>query len=277
MVYSSPKKQAEQDKKKKIRIHDLIEMKKNSKKISSITCYDATFARIIEMTEIDFVLVGDSLGNVIQGKNSTLTVTLEEIAYHLKCVRQTIKTPLLVADMPFLTSGINRHETMHHAGVLMRAGAEAVKIEGATPEICDQIHFLSCNGIPVMGHIGLMPQSVNSLGGYRVQGKNDLDKKRLLKEAKELEQAGCFSIVLELVVPLLAKEITKSIQIPTIGIGSGNECDGNILVLQDMLGMNKEFNPKFLKNYLKLEDLIKDAINKYCQDVLNNNSENINN
>jgi 3-methyl-2-oxobutanoate hydroxymethyltransferase len=274
MVYSDTNITGNTTKRKKIRIHDLIEMKKNSHKISSITCYDASFARIIEMTKIDFVLVGDSLGNVIQGKTSTLSVTLDEIAYHVGCVRQMLKTPLLVADMPFLTSGINRHETMHNAGVLMRAGAEAVKMEGATPEICDQVHFLTSNGIPVMGHIGLMPQSVHVLGGYRIQGKNEEEKKRLLKEAEDLQNAGCFSIVLELIISDIATEITKFLKIPTIGIGSGNYCDGNILVLQDMLGMNKQFKPKFLKHFLELEDNIKNALNEYCNEVTNAESEN---
>ncbi len=274
MVYSDTNTTGAATKRKKIRIHDLIERKKNSHKISSITCYDATFARIVEMTNIDFVLVGDSLGNVIQGKNTTLSVTLDEIAYHVRCVRQSLKTPLLIADMPFLTSGINRHETMHNAGSLMRVGAEAVKMEGATPEICDQIHFLTSNGVPVMGHIGLMPQSVHSLGGFRIQGKNEEDKKRLMKEAKDLQNAGCFSIVLELIIPAVANEITKCLEIPTIGIGSGNHCDGNILVLQDMLGMNKEFIPKFLKHYLGLEDSIKNALNEYCNEVTEAKSEN---
>ena len=274
MVYSQTNTVGSSTRRKKIRIQDLIEMKKNSQKISSITCYDASFARIIEMTNIDFVLVGDSLGNVIQGKNSTLPVTLDEIAYHVRCVRQAIKTPLLVADMPFLTAGINRHETIHNAGVLMKAGGEAVKIEGATPEICDQIHFLTNNGIPVMGHIGLMPQSVHALGGYRIQGKTESDKKRLLKEAKSLQDAGCFSIVLELTIPALANEITKSLQIPTIGIGSGNHCDGNILVLYDMLGMNQDFKPKFLKHFLELEESVKNSLNEYCKKVTECNSEN---
>lgn len=274
MVYSDINVTESTTKRKKIRVHDLIEMKSKSRKISSITCYDASFARIIEMTNIDFVLVGDSLGNVIQGKNSTLSVTLDEIAYHVRCVRQAIKTPLLVADMPFLTSGINRHETMHNAGVLMRVGAEAVKMEGATPEICDQIHFLTSNGIPVMGHIGLMPQSVHALGGYRIQGKSESDKNRLLKEAKALQEAGCFSIVLELTTPVVANEITNLLQIPTIGIGSGNHCDGNILVLHDMLGINKQFKPKFLKHFLELEENIKNALNEYCKEVIEFKSEN---
>ncbi|APJ05059.1 3-methyl-2-oxobutanoate hydroxymethyltransferase [Silvanigrella aquatica] len=249
-------------------------MKKNAQKIASITCYDATFARIIEMTNIHFVLVGDSLGHVIQGKNSTISVTLEDVAYHVKCVSQAIKTPLLVADLPFLTSGISRHETMHNAGVLMRAGAEAVKIEGATTEICDQIHFLTSNGIPVMGHIGLMPQSVHAHSGYRVQGKTDFDKSKLLKQAQSLQDAGCFSLVIELTQSELAIDIKNKVKIPIIGIGSGNYCDGNILVLQDMLGMNKQFKPKFLKHYLDLEDNIKNAVNHYCNEVIASKSEN---
>lgn len=274
MIYSNSDSNQTTMKRKKRRIHDIIEMKKKSHKISSITCYDASFARIIEMTNIDLVLVGDSLGNVIQGKNSTLGVTLNDIMYHIHCIRQSIKTPLLIADMPFLTAGINKHETIHNAGLLIQAGAEGVKIEGATHDICTQIKFLTSNGIPVMGHIGLMPQSVHAIGGYRIQGKNEADKNRLISEAKSLQEAGCFAIVLELTVPTVATEITNLLEIPTIGIGSGNHCDGNILVLQDMLGMNNDFKPKFLKHFLNLEDNIKNAVNEYCNEVINATSEN---
>lgn len=274
MVYSETKMSIVEKKRKKVRIHDLIEMKNQGVKISAITCYDATFARIIEKTDIDFVLVGDSLGNVIQGKNSTLPVTLKQISYHIECVRQALHTPLLVGDMPFLTTGISIKETMKNAGRLLQAGAEAVKIEGATPEICEQINHLTHHGIPVMGHIGLMPQSVHALGGYRIQGKNDTDKKRLLKEAKLLQEAGCFAIVLELITPHLATELTKALKVPTIGIGSGNNCDGNILVLQDMLGMNMQFKPKFLKHYMELEGSMVHSLNQYCSDVKAGNSEN---
>lgn len=274
MVYSETKMSIVEKKRKKVRIHDLIEMKNQGIKISAITCYDATFARIIEKTDIDFVLVGDSLGNVIQGKNSTLPVTLKQISYHIECVRQALHTPLLVGDMPFLTTGISITETMKNAGRLIQAGAEAVKIEGATPEICKQINHLTHHGIPVMGHIGLMPQSVHALGGYRIQGKNDTDKKRLLKEAKLLQEAGCFAIVLELITPHLATELTKALKVPTIGIGSGNNCDGNILVLQDMLGMNMQFKPKFLKHYMELEGSMVHSLNQYCSDVKAGNSEN---
>ncbi|WGL58927.1 3-methyl-2-oxobutanoate hydroxymethyltransferase [Pigmentibacter sp. JX0631] len=261
-------------KRKKVRIHDFLEMKKNGVKISVITCYDASFARLIELSKMDIVLVGDSLGNVIQGKNSTLPVTVKEMSYHIKCVRSALQTPLLIGDMPFLSAGISVKDTMKNAGLFMQSGAEAVKIEGATPEICEQISHLTRHGIPVMGHIGLMPQSVHALGGYRIQGKNESDKKRLLKEAKLLQSAGCFAIVLELITPNLAEELSKALKIPTIGIGSGNHCDGNVLVLQDMLGMNKNFKPKFLKHYLELEESIVHSLNHYCSEVVNKCSEN---
>ncbi|MGY3803624.1 3-methyl-2-oxobutanoate hydroxymethyltransferase [Pigmentibacter ruber] len=261
-------------KRKKVRIHDFLEMKKKGVKISAITCYDASFARLIELSKMDIVLVGDSLGNVIQGKNSTLPVTVKQMSYHIKCVRNSLQTPLLIGDMPFLSVGISIKETMENAGLLMQSGAEAVKIEGATSEICEQINHLTRHGIPVMGHIGLMPQSVHALGGYKIQGKNESDKKRLLKEAKLLQNAGCFAIVLELITPNLAEELSKALKIPTIGIGSGNHCDGNILVLQDMLGMNKNFKPKFLKHYLELEESIVHSLDNYCNDVVNKISEN---
>ncbi|WP_281349663.1 3-methyl-2-oxobutanoate hydroxymethyltransferase [Fluviispira multicolorata] len=275
MVYSNASKPKNDEKKKKIRILDIMEMKKNSQRISSITCYDATFARIIESTNIDLVLVGDSLGNVIQGKNTTIKVSVNDIAYHVSCVSSTLKTPLLVGDMPFISAGLSRSETTHNAGILIQAGAEAVKIEGASPEICDHINFLIRHGIPVMGHIGLMPQSVNALSGFRIQGKNDEDKEKLMNEAKELQKAGCFAVVLELVTPKTAQFISEALAIPTIGIGSGNFCDGNILVLQDMLGMNKQFKPKFLKHFLDLEESIKNAVNNYCGDVKSAKSESI--
>ncbi|MES2614768.1 MAG: 3-methyl-2-oxobutanoate hydroxymethyltransferase, partial [Bdellovibrionota bacterium] len=226
-----------------------------------------------EKTEIDFVLVGDSLGNVIQGAKSTLTVTVEHIAYHVKCVASKLKSPLLVADMPFASAGVSRASTMNNATILMQAGAEAVKIEGASKEILEDIGFLTAHGVPVMGHIGLQPQSVNAIGGYKLQGKDESAKNRLKNEAKKLQDAGCFAIVLELVDAGLAQEISQSIKIPTIGIGAGNYCDGNILVLQDMLGMDSQFKPKFLKHYANFEEIIHDAVNQYCADVVNKKSE----
>ena len=252
---------------KKMRIHDFIEMKDQGKKISSITCYDSSFAFIIEKTHIHCVLVGDSLGHVIQGDASTLKVTIDDIAYHLKCVSSKLKVPFLVGDMPFASVGIDKKETFHNAAKLIKAGAEAVKIEGASPEILQDISFLAANGIPVMGHIGLLPQSVHAMGGYKAQGKNEASKVRLMSEAKKLQEAGCFAVVLEMVNPTLAEKISQALSIPTIGIGSGNHCDGNILVLHDMLGMNSLFNPKFLKKYANLNEVIIHAINNYCNDV----------
>ncbi len=258
---------------KKIRVPDFLTMKAKGKKIASVTCYDSSFANILENTELDFVLVGDSLGNVMQGAKSTLSVTIDDIMYHVKCVASKLKTPLLVADMPFASFGVQRVSTMQNVTKLIHAGAEAVKIEGASKEVLEDILFLTTHGVPVMGHIGLQPQSVHSLGGYKIQGKDDLSKLRLLEEAAKLQDAGCFAIVLELVDASLSQEISESLKVPTIGIGCGNYCDGNILVLQDMLGMNNEFKPKFLKHYAKLEDIIRNSIDEYCADVVNKISE----
>jgi 3-methyl-2-oxobutanoate hydroxymethyltransferase len=270
MVYSN---QPQIFSKKKVRITHFLEKKINKIKLTSLTCYDASFAHILEKTNIDFVLVGDSLGNVIQGAKSTLSVTVEDICYHVKCVASKLQSPLLVADMPFASAGVTRENTMKNAAKFMQAGAEAVKIEGSTPEILNDISFLTHHGIPVMGHIGLQPQSVHSVGGYKLQGKDEISANRLLHEAKQLEQAGCFALVLEMVESSIAKTISEQIQIPTIGIGSGNDCDGNILVIQDMLGMNSQFKPKFLKHYSNLEDIILKSIDNYCEDVKNKKSE----
>ena len=270
MLYSS---QTTVSNRKKIKTTDFVELKTKGKKITSITCYDSTFAHILENTDIDFVLVGDSLGNVMQGAQSTLNVTLEHVAYHVKCVSSKLKNPLLVGDMPFASAGVSRETTVNNAVVLMQAGAEAVKIEGASKEILEDIAFLTAHGIPVMGHIGLQPQSIHAVGGYKIQGKSESSKHRLMSEAKKLEEAGCFAVVLELVDSSLAEQISLSLQIPTIGIGSGNHCDGNILVLQDMLGMNTNFKPKFLQYYAKLEETIAHAVNQYCSDVINKTSE----
>lgn len=256
-------------KRKKIRVPDLRDRKNNATTlpITALTCYDATFARLLEGSPIDVVLVGDSLGHVVQGRTSTIGVTIDELAYHTKCVASRLKTPLLVADMPFGSAGFSDETTYQHAQKLMMAGAEAVKIEGATDEVLRQISCLVRHGVPVMGHIGLMPQSVNAIGGYRIQGKSVSDQERLKFEASALEKAGCFAVVLELVDALTAADVTKNIGIPTIGIGSGNNCDGQILVLHDMLGLNLEFTPKFLKHFAELEKNVIDAVTNYCSEV----------
>jgi 3-methyl-2-oxobutanoate hydroxymethyltransferase len=264
MVYSElpPKTTA----RKKVRVPD-ITAAKGARKLTSLTCYDATFARLLERTTLDFVLVGDSLGNVIQGRNSTLNVTVEDIAYHVRCVAAALRTPLLVADMPFCAAGFDAPATYRNAETLMRAGAEAVKIEGATPALCAQIQTLTALGIPVMGHVGLTPQSVHALGGHKVQGKTDAARIRLVDEAKRLEDAGVFAIVLELVTPEVAVDVTAAVHVPTVGIGAGAGCDGQILVLHDMLGLNKDFRPKFLKHFASLEDLVVEAVGEYCREV----------
>lgn len=264
MVYSTP--QMPSEKRKKIRVPDILDLK-NKRKISSLTCYDSSFARILELTSVDVVLVGDSLGNVIQGGNSTLGVQLDHMIYHTKCVAAALRTPLLVTDMPFGAVGESVEKTFSNAIELVRAGAEAVKIEGATPQTLEAIARLVSHGVPVMGHLGLQPQSVHAIGGHKIQGKNDAHKKRLLEEALSLEKAGCFSIVLELVEPATATAVSKALKIPTIGIGAGKGCDGQILVLQDMLGMNKNFSPKFLKKFADLETTISKAVDDYCQEV----------
>lgn len=258
---------------KKVRTTDFITFKKEGKRICALTCYDHSFARILERTPLDVVLVGDSLGHVIQGHSSTLRVSLEDIAYHVRCVASALKTPLLVADMPFSSSGANLEKTFEHASLLLRAGAEAVKIEGASHETCQKINFLTRHGIPVMGHVGLLPQSIHTLGGYKVQGKKSHESEILLEQAYKLEQAGCFALVLELVSEQTAKDISTEISIPTIGIGCGNQCNGNILVLQDMLGMNSDFKPKFLKHFAYLENIIGEAVHNYCTDVDSAQSE----
>jgi 3-methyl-2-oxobutanoate hydroxymethyltransferase len=251
---------------KKRRVPDIL-ARKGSTPISALTCYDATFARLLEKSDLDVVLVGDSLGHVMQGGDSTVGVTAADIAYHTRCVASSLHTPLLVADVPFASAGFSDERLFADVELLMRAGAEAVKIEGASADICRQIQRLTTHGIPVMGHIGLIPQSVHALGGYKIQGKSADSRNRLLDEAARLTQAGCFAIVLELVEEETAAAVTAQCAVPTIGIGSGNRCDGQILVLQDMLGMNLDFRPKFLKHFAELENTIGAALQNYCKEV----------
>ncbi|MBX9704464.1 MAG: 3-methyl-2-oxobutanoate hydroxymethyltransferase [Silvanigrellaceae bacterium] len=253
-------------KRKKVRIQDILAAK-GTRLLTSLTCYDASFAKIFEQTDLDLILVGDSLGHTMQGKSTTITVTLDELAYHTSCVAKALHTPFLITDMPFATPCHVPQNVMQSAAQLIRCGAEAVKIEGASEQICENIQFLTSHGIPVMGHIGLIPQSIHTLSGYKIQGKTIQDQERLVNEALKLQAAGCFAIVLELVEPKTAAVVTNALHIPTIGIGSGELCDGQILVCHDMLGMTPDFRPKFLKHYLNLEQLIKKAVNEYCYEV----------
>jgi len=255
---------------RKIRVPDLIRKRQNEEKIVAITAYDATFSSIVDAAGVDLILVGDSLGTVIQGQETTLPVTLDEIIYHTKAVRRGCKNALLVADMPFLSYQVSVAEAIAAAGrVLKESGAEAVKLEGGS-EMCATVTALVQRGIPVMGHLGLTPQSVHTMGGYRVQGKSQADAERLLSDAKELEEAGVFSLVLEGIPSELSDAVTNSLEIPTIGIGAGPNCSGQILVLYDLLGLSNfgdSAPPKFVKEYQDFRQLTKEAIESYGRDV----------
>ncbi|HNX59562.1 MAG TPA: 3-methyl-2-oxobutanoate hydroxymethyltransferase [Spirochaetota bacterium] len=246
---------------------DFKRYKEEKRSISMVTCYDAAFARIADKSEVDCLLVGDSCGMVSAGYESTVPVTVDEIIYHAKAVRRGAPDRLIVADLPFLSYHESRESAVRNAGrILKETGANAVKLEGGE-YFCDTVRTLVACSIPVMGHLGLTPQSVNVTGGYRVQGRDPKDAERMKRDAKALEDAGCFAIVLEMVPENLAREISESLSIPTIGIGAGRYCDGQVLVIYDLLGMNGKFNPKFLKKYANLDEIIRNAINEYSADV----------
>ena len=248
-------------------INDFASRKKDHIPISMITCYDHVFARIIEQTEIDIVLVGDSLGNVIAGYSSTIPVTVDQIIYHSEIVRRGAPSKFLVADMPFMSYHISVEDSLRNAGMIMKkTGANAVKIEGGE-DFRKIIEAFVKASIPVMGYIGLTPQSIHKLGGYTVQGKDEDKRKRIMQDAKILEEAGVCSIVLEKVPESLGRDVSESLSIPTIGIGAGRYCDGQVLVLHDLLGMDESFAPKFLKKYADLFSVTKAAIQEYDREV----------
>ena len=250
----------------KVRLPKLLRMKRKGERITAVTCYDATFARLVDEAGMDVVLVGDSLGNVIQGQESTLPVTLDDIIYHCRAVGRGLRRAHLVADMPFMT--YQRPElALKNAGRLMaEGGAEAVKLEGGV-QVAAVVAELVAFGIPVMGHIGLTPQSVHAMGGHRVQGKGAAARERLMADARALQEAGCYSVVLEGIPASLAAELTAALDIPTIGIGAGAGCDGQILVLYDMLGLNPDFKPKFLKRFADLGEATVAALGAYKGEV----------
>jgi 3-methyl-2-oxobutanoate hydroxymethyltransferase len=250
-----------------IQIQDFSLRKQQGKKISMVTCYDSWSAKIISQSDIDTVLVGDSLAMVMHGHTTTLPASVAVMALHTAAVARGLKDKFLVADLPFLSYRKSLSENVTAAGRVMKAGAHAIKIEGASGNL-ELIRHLVDSGVPVMGHLGLTPQSVHQLGGFRVQGKELEKKKQILADAIALEQAGCFSVVLECVPKPLAQEITQALHIPTIGIGAGSDCDGQVLVLQDMLGMQNEFTPKFLRKYMQGFSLIQEALNHYHADVV---------
>lgn len=236
-------------------------------KLTMLTAYDYSMAKIIDESGINGILVGDSVGMVCLGYEDTLSVTVEDIIHHTKAVARGAKNALIVADMPFMSYQSSVYDAVINAGRLIKEGrAQCVKLEGGI-EVCDRIEAIVKASIPVMGHIGLTPQSVNVIGGFKVQGKDEENARRLIREAKEIEKAGAFAVVLECVPEKLSKLITESISIPTIGIGAGKNCDGQILVYQDMLGMFNDFTPKFVKKYANLGDIMKDAFNRYIDEV----------
>jgi 3-methyl-2-oxobutanoate hydroxymethyltransferase len=244
----------------------LHNMNGKGEKIAVLTCYDASFATLLEAQGIDVLLVGDSLGMVLQGHESTLPVTLADMVYHTACVVRGSKQAFIVSDMPFGTFQVSPQQSFVHAAQLMAAGAQMVKIEGGAAMV-ETVRFLTERGIPVCGHIGLVPQSVHQLGGYRVQGRESSDAKNLLEDAVALEQAGAGMIVLEAIPALLAAEITAQLTIPTIGIGAGASCSGQVLVLHDMLDVYPGKKARFVKNFMQGADSIAEAIANYAAEV----------
>ncbi|MDA9656247.1 3-methyl-2-oxobutanoate hydroxymethyltransferase [Flavobacteriales bacterium] len=251
----------------RITTKSLQEIKNNNEKISMLTAYDYTLAKIIDTAGVEVILVGDSASNVMAGHETTLPITLNEMIYHAASVVRAVKRALVVVDMPFGTYQGNSLEALSSAIRIMKeTGGHSVKLEGGS-EIIDSVNRIISAGIPVMGHLGLTPQSIYKFGTYTVRAKEEKEAEKLLCDAKLLESAGCFAIVLEKVPSMLAEKIAKEINIPIIGIGAGNKVDGQVLVLHDMLGMNHEFNPRFLRRYLNLYEEITGAVKNYVKDV----------
>jgi len=247
-------------------VPDLVALKRAGRKIVALTCYDALFARLLD-DEVDVLLVGDSVNQVVAGRDTTLSATLDQMIYHAAAVRRGSRRALVFVDLPFLSYQVTVPEAIRNAGrVLQESGAHGVKLEGGQP-MAATVRALVDVGIPVMGHLGLTPQSVHQLGGYRVQGREAATAGRLLEDAQALEAAGACALVLELVPAALAARISKALTIPTIGIGAGPGCDGQVLVLHDMLGLNEGFEPKFLKRYGELARTVREAARAYAAEV----------
>lgn len=250
-------------------ILDFKKAKENNERISMLTAYDYSSAKLIDEAGVDSILIGDSLGMVSLGYEDTLSVTMEDMIHHTKAVARGTKNALVVADLPFMSYQTSVYDAVYNAGRLIKEGrAHAVKLEGGV-DMCDRIEAIVKSSIPVMAHIGLTPQSVNALGGFKVQGKDEKAAKALIEAAKAVEKAGAFAVVLECVPAKLAAIITKELSIPTIGIGAGAECDGQVLVYQDMIGMFSGFTPKFVKKYANIGDMMKEAFAEYDKEVKN--------
>jgi 3-methyl-2-oxobutanoate hydroxymethyltransferase len=251
-----------------ITVRDFAERKRSGEKIVVMTAYDALFGRLVDESGVDAILVGDSVGTAVMGYSSTLPVTLDHMIYHASAVRRGVKRALIIIDMPFLSYQASIESAVLNCGrAIQETGVAAVKVEGGSPEMLDTVHALVRTGIPVMAHIGFTPQSVNTIGGPRVQGREEEGAERLIGEAKGLEEAGAFAVVLELVPAAVAARVTAGVGIPTIGIGAGAECDGQVLVLPDVLGLNDTFQPKFLKRYAEMAEDVRKAVGSWANDV----------
>jgi 3-methyl-2-oxobutanoate hydroxymethyltransferase len=245
----------------------LVRRSKGRQRICMATAYDFTMARLLDAGGIDILLVGDSLGMVFQGLDTTIPVTLDEVAYHCRAVARGSHYAQVVADMPFMSFQVSPQQALENAGKLMKEGmAHAIKLEGGQ-EVAEHLRCIARAGIPAMGHVGLTPQSFHSLGGFKVQGKSISAAERLVEDAKALEQAGAYAIVLEAIPPDVAARVTEAVEVPTIGIGAGVHCDGQVLVCYDMLGMNMGHTPKFAKQYAQLAGTIQDAVGQYVSEV----------
>ena len=259
---------------KKITTHILQNMKVNRERISMITAYDFSFARLFDQAGIDVILVGDSASNVMAGHETTLPITLDQMIYHASSVIRAVTRSLVIVDLPFGSYQSNSKEALISAIRIMKeTGAHGVKLEGGE-EVLESVNRILAAGVPVMGHLGLTPQSIYKFGTYSVRAKEEMEAKKLKSDALLLEKAGCFAIVLEKIPAMLAKEVAESVSIPVIGIGAGKYCDGQVLVMHDLLGINTEFKPRFLRQYLTLHESITQAVQRYIKDVKSNDFPN---
>ncbi len=248
-------------------IKSILKLKQDGIPISMLTAYDYTFASIIDASEIDIILVGDSVSNVFSGNETTIPVTLNEMIYHAKAVMKAVQNALVVVDMPFGSYQISIEKALENAIELFKTtGVQAIKLEGGK-EIAETIKKIVDAGIPVMGHLGLTPQSIHQIGSYEIQAKSAEAQQQLLENAICLQDAGCFSLVLEKVPATISRKIAEKLSIPVLGIGAGNGCDGQVLVMHDLLGLNPDFNPKFVRKYVNLNSIVSEAVKKYNEDV----------
>ncbi len=251
----------------RVTINDFFRKKSEGEKITMLTAYDYPFAKIVDEAGVDAILVGDSVAMVVQGIENTLPVTMDEMIYHTKMVSRAAQNAMVIGDMPFMSYQVSVEEAVRNAGRFIKeGGAQAIKIEGGS-EVAEKVHAMVRSDIPVMAHIGLTPQSIHRMGGYKVQGRTEEAKRQLLEDARVLQEAGAFSIVLEAIPMELAREITETLSIPTIGIGAGPYCDGQVLVIHDLLGLFERFVPKFVKRYANLKEHALKAIHQYIEEV----------